>query len=159
MTPLKKNKTNGKKRKRKNTNNDKNIKEIYGITIMAFGLLSLLSLFSSKMGIVGSVIAGTTFSFMGFGAYFFPVFIIFSGMIFILNKFDFKERRVVLAALLIFLSFLILLDGIIPTNYTFFDRIKNSIALSKTGKGGGIIGSFLVILFINYLVQLEHMLF
>ena len=74
---------------------------------------------------------------MGFGAYFFPLVIIFSGTIFILNKFDFKEKRVILAALLIFLSFFIFLDGIIPANYTLLDRIKNAINLSKISKGGG----------------------
>lgn len=138
---MKKTKTNGNKRKKK-TNKDKYLKDIYGIVIVAFGLLTLLSLFSSKMGIIGSIMAGTTFSFMGFGAYFFPLVIIFSGTIFILNKFDFKEKRVILAALFIFLSFLIILDGIIPANYTLLDRIKNAINLSKTSKGGGIIGSF-----------------
>jgi len=134
---LKKNKTSDNKRKRKNPNSDRNLKDIYGIIIIAFGLLSLLSLFSSKMGIIGSVLAGTSFSFMGFGAYFFPLVIIFAGMIFILNKFNFKEKRVVLATLLIFISFLIFLDGVIPTSYSLFDRIKNSISLSKVGKGGG----------------------
>lgn len=139
---MKKNKTSDNKRKRKNPNSDRNLKDIYGIIIIAFGLLSLLSLFSSKMGIIGSILAGTSFSFMGFGAYFFPLVIIFAGMIFILNKFNFKEKRVVLATLLIFISFLIFLDGVIPTSYSLFDRIKNSISLSKVGKGGGIIGSF-----------------
>ncbi len=141
MTHLKKNKTNVKKRKQK-PNSYKYIKDIYGIIIIAFGLLFLLSLFSSRMGIIGSFLAGSAFSFMGFGAYFFPLVILFSGMIFILNKFDFKEKRVILAALLIFLSLLVFLDSAIPINYTIIDRIKNAITLSKTSKGGGIIGSF-----------------
>lgn len=154
MTFLKNTKTNGKKRKTRKTSKVNNIKkDIYGIIIIAFGLLSMLSLFSSKMGIIGSIVAGTTFSFMGFGAYFFPLVIIFSGIIFIVDKFNNKEKKIILAALLIFISFLILFDGSIPSNYKLFDRIKNSISLSKTSKGGGIIGSFLDISSTNYLVQ------
>lgn len=139
---MKDSKNNSNKRKKKSNNRDKYIKDIYGIIIIAFGLLSLLSLFSTKMGIIGSFLAGTSFSFMGFGAYFFPLLVIFSGLIFILNRFELKEKRVLIASLLIFLSFLIFLDGMNPIDYKFLDRIKNSISLSKVSKGGGILGSF-----------------
>lgn len=117
-------------------------KDIMGVIIVAIGILSMISLFSFKMGIIGSIIRGTTFSFMGFGSYFFPLIIVGSGMVFILDKFNHQEGKIILSMGFILLSILIILDGINPFDYTFYDRISNSIALSKIGKGGGIIGSF-----------------
>lgn len=127
-----------KKTQKKNNYN----KEIIGIVIITIGILSMISLFSFNMGIIGSIIRGTTFSFMGFGSYFFPLAIIGSGIVFILDKFDHKEGKIILSMGFILLSILIILDGINPFDYTFLDRINNSIDLSKVGKGGGIIGSF-----------------
>lgn len=117
-------------------------KDIMGVIIVAIGILSMISLFSFKMGIIGSIIRGTTFSFMGFGSYLFPLIIVGSGMVFILDKFNHQEGKIILSMGFILLSILIILDGINPFDYTFYDRISNSIALSKIGKGGGIIGSF-----------------
>lgn len=130
------------KEKKKKSNNTGYNKDIYGIVIIAFGLLSMLSLFSTKMGIIGSFIAGTSFSFMGFGAYFFPIVIMFIGATFIFKRYNFNEKKVIISTLMLFLCLLIFLDRDIPQDLTFLDRIKNSISLSKVGKGGGIIGSF-----------------
>lgn len=124
-------------------------RDIIGIIIIAFGLLSSISLFSFKMGIVGSIIKGATFSFMGFGGYIFPLLIISTGIIFIIDKFNYKEIKVILSAVFIFLSILIILDRINPLDSTFIDRIRSSILFSKTGKGGGIIGSFFGYFFYN----------
>lgn len=135
-------KKNQKKSIKKTQDKNKYNKDIIGIIIIAVGILSMISLFSSNMGLIGSIIKGTTFSFMGFGSYFFPLAIIASGMIFILDRFNNKEGKTVLFTGFILLSILIILDRINPFDYTLWDRINNSIDLSKTGKGGGIIGSF-----------------
>ncbi len=131
-----------KKTTKKMEDKNKYNKDIMGVIIVAIGILSMISLFSFKMGIIGSIIRGTTFSFMGFGSYFFPLIIVGSGMVFILDKFNHQEGKIILSMGFILLSILIILDGINPFDYTFYDRISNSIALSKIGKGGGIIGSF-----------------
>ncbi|WMM26553.1 DNA translocase FtsK [Tissierella sp. MB52-C2] len=110
--------------------------------IIGIGIVSIISLFSFKMGIIGSIIRGTTFSFMGFGSYFFPLVIILVGITFILDNIDLKEKNIILSMGFIFLSMLILLDGINPFDYSFLDRMDNAIELSKIGKGGGLIGSF-----------------
>lgn len=134
------------KKRRKNTKNENKIKyssDIIGIIIIAIGLVSMISLFSYKMGIIGNVIRGTTFSFMGFGGYFLPLTIIGLGLVFILDKYDNSKVKMALSVLLIFLSMLVMFDGVNSINSGFVDRVKNSIYLSKVGKGGGVIGGFL----------------
>ncbi|WP_353095250.1 DNA translocase FtsK 4TM domain-containing protein [Tissierella praeacuta] len=134
---------NGKKKTAKKTQaKDKYNRDIIGIIIVALGVLSMVSLFSFNMGIMGSIIKGTTFSLMGFGAYFFPLIIIASGIIFILDDYNYMEGKMILSMGFILLSILIMLDGINPFDYKFLDRIDNSVILSQMGKGGGIIGSF-----------------
>lgn len=135
-------KNNKKKTVKKAKEKDNFNKDIIGIIVIAIGILWMISLFSFKMGIMGSIIKGTTFSFMGFGSYLLPLIIIGSGIIFILDKFNHKETKTILSMGFILLSILIMLDGINPFDYKFLDRISNSIALSKVGKGGGVIGSF-----------------
>ncbi|MEY8415805.1 DNA translocase FtsK 4TM domain-containing protein [Tissierella praeacuta] len=127
-----------KKTQKKNKYN----KDIIGIIVIALGILSMISLFSSNMGIIGSIIKGTTFSLMGFGSYFFPLIIIASGIIFFLEDYKHMEGRMILSMGFILLSILVMLDGINPFDYKFIDRINTSLNLSKIGKGGGIIGSF-----------------
>ena len=91
--------TNTNKTKRKTSNKVEYSKDIIGVIIVALGLLTLLSLFSTKMGILGQIINGTTFSLMGFGGYFFPFFIMGTGLVFIIDRFENHERKVIIAIL------------------------------------------------------------
>ena len=138
---------NANKGKSKKTINKKKIKrefnkDFLGLVIIAAGIISLISLFSVKMGLVGQVINGTTFSLMGFGGYFFPLFIIGAGLIFILERYNKSEIKSIVAILIVFISFLIILDGINNIDNGLVDRVKNGIYLSKVNKGGGVVGSF-----------------
>ena len=140
---MEKNKKKTKKKTTKKIQEKKDFnRDIIGMIIIGIGIVSIISLFSFKMGIIGSIIRGTTFSFMGFGSYFFPLVIILVGITFILDSIDLKEKNIILSMGFIFLSMLILLDGINPFDYPFLDRMNNAIELSKIGKGGGLIGSF-----------------
>ena len=133
-------------KKKKNINKKKSKREynkdIFGVAIIAIGILSMVSLFSFKMGIVGSILRGTIFSLMGFGGYFFPLCIIIIGILFIVNRFNMEEGEKSSFILLIFLCFIIILDVKNPNATGFINRINTSIELSELGKGGGIIGSF-----------------
>lgn len=136
----------------KNVKKKKNVKksnpklkisnDILGFIIVALGIMVLLSLFSTKMGLVGQVINGTTFSLMGFGGYFFPFFIVGTGLIFIMDRFNKSRVKAIISIVVILISFLIILDGINPTNSGLIERIRNGINLSRTNTGGGFIGSF-----------------
>lgn len=144
----KKKKVNKSKKVKKKIKYNYN-KEFIGIGIITLGLLSMLSLFSFKMGIIGSIIRRTAFTIMGFGGYLFPIVIIIIGIILILEKFNLKEKSIILAITSIFLSFLIILDRTDIVSIGFIERINSSIALSKVGKGGGILGSFFGFFFYN----------
>lgn len=138
---------NSKKGKSKKISNKKIIKKVYnndiiGIVVIAIGLITLISLFSSRMGLVGQIINGTTFSLMGFGGYFFPLFIIGTGLIYIFDSFNKSEMKAVISIIVIFLGFLVILDGINSSDGGLIGRIQNGIYLSKVNKGGGLIGSF-----------------
>ena len=116
--------------------------DIIGILVIGVGVVMLFSLFSLKMGIIGEIINGTTFSLMGFGGYFFPLFIIGSGIILLMERFDKIQLRILIALIIIFLSFLIVLDRINMDSSRLVDRIKSGLELSRANRGGGVLGSF-----------------
>lgn len=118
-------------------------KDIIGMIIIAFGIISMISLFSFKMGLIGSAIRGTTFSLMGFGGYFLPVAIMAIGIVYILDEYDNEELKISLTIFFILISVLIILDGTNKVSTGLMDRIENSFYLSQFAKGGGIIGSFI----------------
>lgn len=118
-------------------------KDIIGMILIAFGIISMISLFSFKMGLIGSAIRGTTFSLMGFGGYFLPVAIMAIGIVYILDEYDNEELKISLTIFFILVSVLIILDGTNKVSTGLMDRIQNSFYLSQFAKGGGIIGSFI----------------
>lgn len=134
------------KKKTKKISTKKNTtfnKDIIGMIIIAFGIISMISLFSFKMGIIGSAIRGFTFSLMGFGGYFLPIVIMAIGIVYILDEYDNEELRISLTMFFILISILIILDGTNKVSTGLIDRVRNSIYLSEFAKGGGIIGSFI----------------
>ena len=129
------------KKKRKNTSKQFN-KDIIGSVIIAVGIIWMISLFSLQMGIIGSLLRGSTFLLMGFGAYLFPLALIGIGTIFIMDRFNNVELNKAIVILTILIFFLILLDGRNIEVEGFFNRIKIANTLSLTHKGGGVIGAF-----------------
>ena len=139
-----------KKTQKKNTIKKKkpdNIKELnrdlIGMIIIAIGIISMISLFSFKMGLIGSAIRGATFSLMGFGGYFFPIAIMATGIVYIIDEYDNEEVKISATIFFLLISVLIILDGRNSVNTGLMARVENSIYLSHFAKGGGIIGSFL----------------
>ncbi|NLL82358.1 MAG: DNA translocase FtsK [Tissierellia bacterium] len=93
------------------------------------------------MGLVGQIINGTTFSLMGYGGYYFPLLIFGIGIVFILDRFENLEFEAIISLTIVFISFLIIADGINTSHESLINRIRNSILLSELNKGGGVIGS------------------
>lgn len=120
----------------------KNNREVIGIVIISLGILSILSLFSNKMGIVGALLKNTYLTLMGFGGYIFPLIIVFIGLWLIINGSDISEDKKSIFLLIIFLCFITILD----INKTKADSFKKQISLafeySQSGLGGGVIGAF-----------------
>ena len=140
-----------KKKTNKKNNSNKKIsqnqkefnRDLIGMLFIAIGIISMISLFSFKMGIIGSAIRGATFSLMGFGGYFLPVAIIAIGVVYIIDQYDNEELKISATIFLLLISFLIILDGTNNINAGLIERVENSIYLSQLAKGGGIIGGFL----------------
>ena len=138
---------NKKKKNVKKVNNKNTIKtslntDLVAMLTIAIGTIVLFSLFSMKMGIVGNVINGTVFSLMGFGGYFFPILILATGITLLLDRFDKIQLRVIISFIVIFTSFIIVLDGINTVDLSLFDRLKSGLELSRANRGGGVLGSF-----------------
>lgn len=140
VNKIKKNKT--KKPAKKNIAKSKLNTDIVAIMTIAIGIIVLFSLFSMRMGIVGNIINGTIFSLMGFGAYFFPLFILATGITLLLNRFDKIQLRVIISLLVVFTSFIVILDGINTIDLSLIERMKSGLELSRANRGGGVLGSF-----------------
>ena len=118
-------------------------KDIIGIIIIALGIISMISLFTFKVGLVGSIIRGTTFSMMGFGGYFMPIILLGLGITIILDKFNENEVKKTTIIFCLFLILLVALDSQNISITGFINRIKTAIYLSDFNKGGGFVGSFI----------------
>lgn len=130
-----------KKKKKKKINKEHN-REILGITFISFGMLSVISLFSDKTGIIGMLLKNIYFTLMGFGGYIFPVIIIALGLLFMINKLNIEDDKKSLYMIMLFFCFLTLLDIKNQSAITFTKSITKTLELSKKGLGGGLIGSF-----------------
>ena len=127
--------------KEKNKIKDKQYnKEILGIIIVSFGILSIISLFSDKTGIIGVVLKKTYLTLMGFGGYAFPIIIIIIGGLYITNQFKSNEFTRSIYLLVIFFCLLTLLDIKNQGDIIFSTKIKQSLLLQQDELAGGLIG-------------------
>ncbi|QQY80684.1 S-DNA-T family DNA segregation ATPase FtsK/SpoIIIE [Keratinibaculum paraultunense] len=133
--------------KKKLDRNEKYNREILGIALISFGILSAISLFSYKTGIVGILLRNVYFTLMGFGGYIFPVIILALGLLFIINKVNIEDDKKSIYIFTLFICFLTLLNIKNQKFTTFAKSINQSLKLSKEGLGGGLIGGFLGYIF------------
>lgn len=132
----------------KSKKNKQNVnREILGIIIFSLGIISLLSLFSNKTGVVGNLLKSAYLFLMGFGGYIFPLIVIFIGLSLIVSKSDIDYDKKSLYLLMIFLCFIIILDIKNIKIKAFMERMNIAFELSKKGLGGGLIGGFLGFVF------------
>ena len=126
---------------KRETKNKEYNREILGIIIISFGVLSIISLFSDKTGIVGIFLKNIYFTLMGFGGYIFPLIIIAIGLLFIINKLDIGGNIKSIYLLILFFCFLTIIDIKNQGATNFTEKITQSLELSKEGLGGGFIGA------------------
>jgi S-DNA-T family DNA segregation ATPase FtsK/SpoIIIE len=130
-----------KKVKKKERRKLKYNREILGIISLLFGILSIISLFSNKTGIVGVILKKTYFTLMGFGGYIFPLVIVVIGILLLLDKLSSDSMLKSLFLIILLLCVVTLLDISYVKEIRFANRLSMSIDLSKVGIGGGIVGS------------------
>ncbi len=137
------NKIQSKKKSKKSKAKQQFNKDIIGSIIIAIGIIWMISLFSLQMGIVGSLLRGSTFLLMGFGGYYLPIILVSVGVILLMDRYNNKELEKSIILVIILISILIFLDGSNIEVKGFLDRMKVANTLSLSNKGGGLIGSFL----------------
>ena len=110
---------------------EKRKNEILGILIIAFALLSVISLFTDTAGLVGRELSRLYFYVFGYGSYIIPILLLIWGITLIrLKGFQFNFR--LLGFLLAFITFLAILH-----TYQFPDYpMENALE----GQGAGLIG-------------------
>lgn len=131
------------RKRNKNTKTKPINKDILSISLIIFGLISLVSLFSIHMGIVGKFLYEFYSFLCGSGNFLFPVLFVVWGFLYNSEKYNQKFKNIVLSNIIIVLCLLIFLDGTKSSNSTLIDRIALSIDYLDIATSGGVIGSIL----------------
>ncbi|MGO3751330.1 MAG: DNA translocase FtsK 4TM domain-containing protein [Peptoniphilaceae bacterium] len=131
------------RKRNKNTKTKPINKDILSISLIIFGLISLVSLFSIHMGIVGKFLYEFYSFLCGSGNFLFPVLFVVWGFLYNSEKYNQKFKNIVLSNIIIVLCLLIFLDGTKSSNSTLIDRISLSIDYLDIATSGGVIGSIL----------------
>lgn len=148
---------NNKRKSNKKTTNKKNTKtksnrevrtselavkkEIIGLFLMVLGIISFISLYSQKMGIIGTLIYKLFSVIAGSANFLIPILLIIWGILFNLQATKYHMKRYIICTLVIFLCILIFLDGSKELDMTLIDRITKSIEYMDITRSGGIIGA------------------
>nr|WP_036738373.1 DNA translocase FtsK [Peptoniphilus obesi] len=127
------------KNKRKNKKNSN--KELIAIILIIVGFISLISLFSSKMGIVGNLFYKLFTFLAGSGNFIFPFLIVFWGFIYGMKKFEENFSKIFISTFIIAICILVFLDGTKNLDLTLIDRISLSMQYLDIARSGGVIGS------------------
>jgi S-DNA-T family DNA segregation ATPase FtsK/SpoIIIE len=112
-----------------------NLNEIYGIALLAAGVLLGLSTFARSSGIVGVYVDSALQVLIGAGRYLLPIFIIFLGLSFLIEKPTFKAHSVGVGLVILSLSLFALFHLSVPQNHFFEARYLAAY--------GGIFGAVL----------------
>ena len=144
-----KNKKNNKKisnkknvRKRKKTSSEiASGKEIMGLFLIVIGIVFFISLYSQRMGLIGSLIYKLFSVISGSGNFLIPLLLIFWGILYNIQATKFHMRRYIICSLVIFLCVLVFLDGSKEMDMTLIERIIKSTEYMDITRSGGILGA------------------
>ena len=143
----------GKKNNKKNSNK-KNIqkrkksaseissgKEIMGLFLIVIGIVFFISLYSQKMGLIGTLIYKLFSVVAGSANFLIPLLLIFWGILYNIQATKYHMRRYIICSLVIFLCILVFLDGSKEMDMTLIERIIKSTEYLDITRSGGIIGA------------------
>lgn len=132
------NKTRKRKTKKKNNSPSS---ELIGILLILLGLISFISIFSDKMGIIGDLLYRVFSYFSGGANFILSLFIIFIGFTLVIENLKENSKKYIFSSLILLICVLILFDVNKGQNLTLIERINLSSEYATVGKGGGIIGA------------------
>ncbi len=144
-----KNKKNNKKnsnkknvsKRRRTSSETASGKEIMGLFLIVIGIVFFISLYSQKMGIIGTLIYKLFSVISGSGNFIIPLLLIFWGILYNIQATKFHMRRYIICSLVIFFCILVFLDGSKEMDMTLIERIIKSTEYMDITRSGGIIGA------------------
>ena len=139
-----KNKKNNKKnvsKRRRTSSETSSGKEIMGLFLIVIGIVFFISLYSQRMGIIGTLIYKLFSVISGSGNFIIPLLLIFWGILYNLQATKFHMRRYIICSLVIFFCILVFLDGSKEMDMTLIERIIKSTEYMDITRSGGIIGA------------------
>ncbi len=122
--------------KRTRPDNEHRFFDIFGISLIAFGLICLISLFSPNSGILGSLFGGFFRMAFGSGSWCFPILLIGLGGALIVGRRNFQVNSLVLGLGILFLVIL----GFVARPSEIGDYFDSSATAATGGYVGGMIG-------------------
>ena len=134
------NKKNVSKRRRTSSKTSSG-KEIMGLFLIVIGIVFFISLYSQRMGIIGTLIYKLFSVISGSGNFIIPLLLIFWGILYNLQATKFHMRRYIICSLVIFFCILVFLDGSKEMDMTLIERIIKSTEYMDITRSGGIIGA------------------
>lgn len=134
------NKKNIQKRK-KSASEISSGKEIMGLFLIVIGIVFFISLYSQKMGLIGTLIYKLFSVVAGSANFLIPLLLIFWGILYNIQATKYHMRRYIICSLVIFLCILVFLDGSKEMDMTLIERIIKSTEYLDITKSGGIIGA------------------
>ena len=134
------NKKNIQKRK-KSASEISSGKEIIGLFLIVIGIVFFISLYSQRMGLIGTLIYKLFSVVAGSANFLIPILLIFWGILYNIQATKYHMRRYIICSLVIFLCILVFLDGSKEMDMTLIERIIKSTEYLDITKSGGIIGA------------------
>ena len=134
------NKKNVSKRRRTSSETSSG-KEIMGLFLIVIGIVFFISLYSQRMGIIGTLIYKLFSVISGSGNFIIPLLLIFWGILYNIQATKFHMRRYIICTLVIFFCILVFLDGSKEMDMTLIERIIKSTEYMDITRSGGIIGA------------------
>ena len=134
------NKKNVSKRRRTSSETSSG-KEIMGLFLIVIGIVFFISLYSQRMGIIGTLIYKLFSVISGSGNFIIPLLLIFWGILYNLQATKFHMIRYIICSLVIFFCILVFLDGSKEMDMTLIERIIKSTEYMDITRSGGIIGA------------------
>ena len=134
------NKKNVSKRRRTSSETSSG-KEIMGLFLIVIGIVFFISLYSQRMGIIGTLIYKLFSVISGSGNFIIPLLLIFWGILYNIQATKFHMRRYIICSLVIFFCILVFLDGSKEMDMTLIERIIKSTEYMDITRSGGIIGA------------------
>ncbi|AFK86846.1 MULTISPECIES: FtsK/SpoIIIE family DNA translocase [Thermoanaerobacterium] len=134
--------------------------EIVGIILLTFSIISMISLYSDKTGIVGKELVVLLKSLFGVGAYAISLLILVYSLFLLFRNRSFLDYKRIICLLITFLCFINMVQIYLYDNTGYFKNyVLDSIKHGLNGSGGGIVSAITVFVLVKFLGVIGSWLF